>query len=133
MVNIYQDIYICICMCVSVKLVILPGLMYSIKPWSAGKDFYGRAFSESWSIWAKFENGPMFRKQGTWLQLLTKFKLHQTMPFRTIATKSTNNNIDKVESSISKYNEAYCQLDKLDFTTAAKILFTGPPKEKKFG
>lgn len=24
-------------------------------------------------------------------------------------------------------------MDKLDFTTAAKILFTGPPKEKKFG
>ncbi|XP_077250228.1 uncharacterized protein LOC143889769 isoform X2 [Tasmannia lanceolata] len=30
-------------------------------------------------------------------------------------------------------NDAYRQLEKLDFMTAAKMLFTKPPKEKKFG
>lgn len=46
---------------------------------------------------------------------------------------ASSNNGEKAESSISTYNEAYKQLDKLDFMTAAKILFTGPPKKKKFG
>ncbi|KAH7571652.1 hypothetical protein JRO89_XS04G0111900 [Xanthoceras sorbifolium] len=43
------------------------------------------------------------------------------------------NNGDKIESNVSSYNEAYKQLDKLDFISAAKILFTDPPKKKKFG
>lgn len=34
---------------------------------------------------------------------------------------------------MSTYDETYRQLDKLDFMTAAKILFTTPPKNKKFG
>lgn len=47
-----------------------------------------------------------------------------------IANSSNGGN---AESSISTYDEAYRQLDKLDFMTAAKILFAGPPKKKKFG
>ncbi|KDP41994.1 hypothetical protein JCGZ_27012 [Jatropha curcas] len=49
-------------------------------------------------------------------------------------TKNNSNGIsDKIESNVSKYDEAYRQLDKLDFMTAAKILFNEPPKKKKFG
>lgn len=50
-------------------------------------------------------------------------------------TKKGNNSSisDKVESGVAKYDEAYQQLDKLDFMTAAKILFNEPPKQKKFG
>ncbi|XP_073127721.1 uncharacterized protein [Henckelia pumila] len=36
-------------------------------------------------------------------------------------------------SSRSLYDEQYKALNNLDFMTAAKILFTDPPKEKKFG
>ncbi|CAI0420928.1 unnamed protein product [Linum tenue] len=39
----------------------------------------------------------------------------------------------KQPSSITRYNETYSQLGKLDFMTAAKILFTETPKQKKFG
>ncbi|KAF2321493.1 hypothetical protein GH714_000116 [Hevea brasiliensis] len=35
-----------------------------------------------------------------------------------------------IESKVSKYDEAYRQLDKLDFMTAAKILFTEPPRKR---
>ncbi|KAG2254886.1 hypothetical protein Bca52824_085022 [Brassica carinata] len=34
---------------------------------------------------------------------------------------------------VSRYEETYKKLDKLDFVTAAKILFTEPPKKNKFG
>ncbi|CAI0420882.1 unnamed protein product [Linum tenue] len=39
----------------------------------------------------------------------------------------------KQPSSITRYNETYSKLGKLDFMTAAKILFTETPKQKKFG
>ncbi|TXG53849.1 hypothetical protein EZV62_019105 [Acer yangbiense] len=55
----------------------------------------------------------------------------RTKSFCTRTTKS--NNGDKIESNVSSYNEAYKQLDKLDFMTAAKMLFTQPPKKKQFG
>ncbi|KAK3184921.1 hypothetical protein Dsin_032207 [Dipteronia sinensis] len=55
----------------------------------------------------------------------------RTKSFCTGTTKS--NNGDKIESSVSSYHEAYKQLDKLDFMTAAKMLFTQPPKKKQFG
>ncbi|XP_065867746.1 uncharacterized protein [Euphorbia lathyris] len=66
------------------------------------------------------------------------FKLGGTRHFCKSASKPTNNGnnrsrIDKTESSISKYDEAYRQLDKLDFMTATKILFNEPPKKKEFG
>ncbi|XP_002527316.3 uncharacterized protein LOC8259755 [Ricinus communis] len=74
----------------------------------------------------------MFRSRPT----LLRFKLSRTQHFCTNTTKPTNNNSsssDKIESSISKYYETYRQLDKLDFMTAAKIVFSEPPKQKKFG
>ncbi|RWR75710.1 unconventional myosin-VI [Cinnamomum micranthum f. kanehirae] len=45
---------------------------------------------------------------------------------------NTNSNNTK-EPVPQSYNDAYRQLQNLDFMTAAKILFTSPPKEKKFG
>ncbi|KAL7604556.1 hypothetical protein Lser_V15G17646 [Lactuca serriola] len=46
-----------------------------------------------------------------------------------------NNNGDgekKSDGSLT-HHDSYRDLDKLDFMTAAKILFTTPPKQKKFG
>ncbi|CAI0473946.1 unnamed protein product [Linum tenue] len=40
---------------------------------------------------------------------------------------------NKQPASITRYNETYSQLGKLDFMTAAKILFAETPKQKKFG
>ncbi|KAI4330013.1 hypothetical protein MLD38_028327 [Melastoma candidum] len=40
---------------------------------------------------------------------------------------------DRAESSVSHYHETYKKLDKLDFLTAAKILFSENPRKKKFG
>lgn len=45
---------------------------------------------------------------------------------------TTNNNDQDAATSVRNL-DAYRQLDKLDFMTAAKILFTEPPKKKKFG
>lgn len=71
----------------------------------------------------------MFRSRVNWVLRLKQFKPIETR--RPFCSRPTNSN--KAESSLSNYDEAYRQLDKLDFMTAAKILFTGPPKEKKFG
>ncbi|KAJ4718607.1 Stress response NST1-like protein [Melia azedarach] len=60
-----------------------------------------------------------------------RFGLAQNRPFCKNSAK--NNNGDMIESNVSNYNDAYKKLDKLDFMTAAKILFTDPPKKKKFG
>ncbi|KAJ8755512.1 hypothetical protein K2173_019310 [Erythroxylum novogranatense] len=51
---------------------------------------------------------------------------------RKLCTTKPPDNNNKIETNVSKY-EAYRQLDKLDFMTAAKILFSDPPKKKKFG
>ncbi|XP_015887790.3 uncharacterized protein LOC107422803 [Ziziphus jujuba] len=71
----------------------------------------------------------MFSSRVKWVPLAKQFKVIETR--RPFCSKPTNSN--KPKSSLSNYDEAYRQLDKLDFMTAAKILFTGPPKEKKFG
>lgn len=71
----------------------------------------------------------MFRARATfWFRL----RFAQTRSFCKNPNK-TDDNGDKIESNVSSYHDAYKQLDKLDFTTAAKILFTYPPKKKKFG
>lgn len=82
----------------------------------------------------------MFRARATWLRFA---KPVPTRPYCTTAnnntTRPTSNNNSNVsdnkvaESNLGNYDEAYKQLDKLDFSTAAKILFTDPPKKKKFG
>ncbi|KAL9460104.1 hypothetical protein AB3S75_003326 [Citrus x aurantiifolia] len=71
----------------------------------------------------------MFRARATfWFRL----RFAQTRSFCKNPNK-TDDNGEKIESNLSSYHDAYKQLDKLDFTTAAKILFTDPPKKKKFG
>lgn len=71
----------------------------------------------------------MFRARATfWFRL----RFAQTRSFCKNPNK-TDDNRDKIESNVSSYHDAYKQLEKLDFTTAAKILFTDPPKKKKFG
>ncbi|VVA95867.1 unnamed protein product [Arabis nemorensis] len=84
----------------------------------------------------------MLRGRGSWVGFSTRLK-HYTI--RRLCTKAENggNKIEKKESSVAQYNEAessvsrydetYKKLDKLDFVTAAKILFTEPPKKNKFG
>ncbi|KAJ4718608.1 Mitochondrial glycoprotein family protein [Melia azedarach] len=61
-----------------------------------------------------------------------RLRLAQTRPFCKNSPRD-NSNGGKIESNVSNYNDPYKQLDKLDFMTAAKILFTDPPKKKKFG
>lgn len=51
-------------------------------------------------------------------------------PNKDIVSSMSN---DSAESSLSKYNEDYQQLENLDFEKASKILFTDRPKKKKFG
>ncbi|KAI3729131.1 hypothetical protein L6452_17781 [Arctium lappa] len=47
-------------------------------------------------------------------------------------TIEPNKNGEKADGSLT-HHDSYRDLDKLDFMTAAKILFTTPPKQKKFG
>ncbi|KAJ6961683.1 hypothetical protein NC652_000581 [Populus alba x Populus x berolinensis] len=70
-------------------------------------------------------------------QTFARIKLtHPTKQFCNSSTKPNNNNMsisEKTESNMSKSDDLYRQLDNLDFMKAAKILFTDPPKKKKFG
>ncbi|XP_062089955.1 uncharacterized protein LOC133796457 isoform X2 [Humulus lupulus] len=83
----------------------------------------------------------MFRARKDWFRSLNQFKLTKIgKPFSSnpSTTGSTSKGGgsgggDKTESSLTKYDESYRQLDNLNFMTAAKILFTDPPKKKKFG
>lgn len=75
----------------------------------------------------------MFRAK----QTLARIKLTpRSKQFCKSSTKPNNNkkNIsEKTESNGSKSDDAYRQLDNLDFMKAARILFTDPQKKKKFG
>ncbi|KAL0014659.1 hypothetical protein SO802_001728 [Lithocarpus litseifolius] len=85
----------------------------------------------------------MFRARATWVRFAKPLFNSKTRTFCTNNNKTTkptsNNSIsvsenNAVESNASNdYHQAYKQLDKLDFVTAAKMLFTDPPKKKKFG
>ncbi|KAJ7962778.1 Stress response NST1-like protein [Quillaja saponaria] len=79
----------------------------------------------------------MFRAKAIWFQLPEQFKLVQARPFcsnnnsnKTSNTKKPIVNNEKVDSN---YWETYRKLDKLDFMSAAKIVFSEPSKKKKFG
>ncbi|KAL4273097.1 hypothetical protein GQ457_13G013500 [Hibiscus cannabinus] len=76
----------------------------------------------------------MFRARSACARFSTHFKMR---PFCSTIKDSKTNNSDivdgKIESNLSTFNESYRQLDNLNFTTAAKILFTEPPKKKEFG
>ncbi|CAF2065854.1 BnaC06g40280D [Brassica napus] len=83
----------------------------------------------------------MLRGRGSWVGLSTRLRHYR---IRRLCTKGENGG-KKPESSVvaqhseaesnvvSRYDETYKKLDKLDFVTAAKILFTEPPKKNKFG
>ncbi|KAL0665514.1 hypothetical protein Bca4012_102352 [Brassica carinata] len=84
----------------------------------------------------------MLRGRGSWVGLATRLRHYR---IRRLCTKGENGG-KKTESSVvaqhsetesnvvvSRYDETYKKLDKLDFVTAAKILFTEPPKKNKFG
>ncbi|CAA0344806.1 unnamed protein product [Arabidopsis thaliana] len=81
----------------------------------------------------------MIRGRGSWSGLSTRLKLYRTRRFCTKGenklekTESSVAHHSDTESSVSRYDETYKKLDKLDFVTAAKILFTEPPKKNKFG
>ncbi|CAF2177649.1 unnamed protein product [Brassica napus] len=77
----------------------------------------------------------MLRGRGSWVGFATRLKQYR---IRRLCTKGENggNKPEKTESSVvvvSRYDETYKKLDKLDFVTAAKILFTEQPKKNKFG
>ncbi|CAH8330153.1 unnamed protein product [Eruca vesicaria subsp. sativa] len=82
----------------------------------------------------------MLRGRGSWVGLSTRLKHYR---IRRLCSKGEKKP-EKTESSVaqysepesnvvSRYDETYKKLDKLDFVTAAKILFTEPPKKNKFG
>lgn len=78
----------------------------------------------------------MFRARESWFRALNRFKTRSFSGKPTATGSSSTNNgngSEKAESSLTKYDETYRQLDNLDFTAAAKILFTHPPKKRKFG
>ncbi|CAK9324536.1 unnamed protein product [Citrullus colocynthis] len=80
----------------------------------------------------------MLRARASWSQFSKRLKPFGTSSFCSKSHIQTNKNSkingdSKVESDLSSYNEAYKQLDNLDFMTASKILFTKPSKKKKFG
>ncbi|CAN8233520.1 unnamed protein product [Cochlearia groenlandica] len=81
----------------------------------------------------------MIRGAVTWVGLSTRLKHYR---IRRICSKGENKpekketsvaHYNENESSVFRYDETYKKLDKLDFVTAAKILFTAPPKKDKFG
>ncbi|KAL4558230.1 hypothetical protein LXL04_036428 [Taraxacum kok-saghyz] len=64
-----------------------------------------------------------------------RFKLVDIKGFSTnnkVTIEPKSNNGEKSDGSLT-HHDSYRDLDKLDFMTAAKILFTTPPKQKKFG
>ncbi|GAB4833574.1 hypothetical protein Ancab_031817 [Ancistrocladus abbreviatus] len=78
------------------------------------------------------------RSRSSWVRLSKCFQnFQQRRPF----CKTTNANSEKQLTAKSSGSnsadirdlEGYRDLDKLDFMKAAKILFTTPPKKKKFG
>ncbi|XP_052176214.1 uncharacterized protein LOC127790666 [Diospyros lotus] len=73
--------------------------------------------------------GRIFGHRDGWNVISKRLRLLRKRSFCT----SNSNNEKKGDGSVSTYDDAYHQLDKLDFMTASKILFTTPPKKKKFG
>ncbi|KAF3457507.1 hypothetical protein FNV43_RR02165 [Rhamnella rubrinervis] len=75
----------------------------------------------------------MFCSRVPWCLLLKKrFKVVESR--MSICSKpSTSNNTNKAGLSLTNYDTAYQQFDKLDFLTAAKILFTGPLRKGNLG
>ncbi|KAF5178934.1 stress response NST1-like protein, partial [Thalictrum thalictroides] len=66
-------------------------------------------------------------------QFLSGACIGQHTKFLCSSANNTNSSKALGEAKSVRDFDAYKQLDKLDFMTAAKILFTTPPKKKKFG
>lgn len=78
----------------------------------------------------------MFQTRETWLRVQKCVKpIPPRRPFCSKATDTNPNTVhsNSAETNMSTYNESLKKLDKMDFLTAAKMLFTEPPKKKKFG
>ncbi|KAF5741769.1 hypothetical protein HS088_TW10G00775 [Tripterygium wilfordii] len=76
----------------------------------------------------------MLRARDFIARLSTRLKSSQGRQYcNTPTTTEKKSNSDKLDPNASGYSEAYKKLDNLDFMTASKILFTDPPKKKKFG
>ncbi|CAA0825158.1 Unknown protein [Striga hermonthica] len=58
---------------------------------------------------------------------------HDGKPAAAAAVNNSNGSSDGDGSKLTSYNDQYKALKNLDFMTAAKILFSEPPKKKKFG
>ncbi|KAF7843203.1 myb-like protein X [Senna tora] len=74
----------------------------------------------------------MFRARGRRVRFSEPFKLLRSSSF---CSKSKNGS-GSTNSTTDKHviaDERYRQLENMDFMTAAKMLFTDPPKKKKFG
>ncbi|KAG8379739.1 hypothetical protein BUALT_Bualt07G0120700 [Buddleja alternifolia] len=74
------------------------------------------------------------------IRVSNRFRLSPTRPFCSSSshnnkptTINNSNSNGSSSSSLSRYDEQYRALSNLDFMTAAKILFTDPPKKKQFG
>ncbi|KAK7349112.1 hypothetical protein VNO77_06211 [Canavalia gladiata] len=74
----------------------------------------------------------MFGGGGRWLRFSERLKFLATNA-RTSSFCTSGKNKNKNNNNIYTADERYRQLQNLDMMTAAKILFTDPPKKKKFG
>ncbi|KVH96130.1 hypothetical protein Ccrd_001794 [Cynara cardunculus var. scolymus] len=78
----------------------------------------------------------MLGKIGRTIRMATseRLRLVGSRPFSTNNKPTTepNKNGERTDGSLT-HHDLYRDLDKLDFMTAANILFTTPPKPKKFG
>jgi len=101
-----------------------------------GRVWWIRSFKKSVGVFVRWTS--MFRGGVRWLRSSERFKFLATSfssnartrySFCT-STKSSNNNGDNKNTVV---DERYRQLENLDMVTAAKILFTDPPKKRKFG
>ncbi|KAK7381531.1 hypothetical protein VNO80_00076 [Phaseolus coccineus] len=100
-----------------------------------GRVFWIRNLKEAVDV---LYDEPMFGGGVRWLRSSERFRFFATS-FSTNArtrysfctsTRNSNNNGDNKNIIV---DERYRQLENLDMMTAAKILFTDPPKKKKFG
>ncbi|KAJ4950074.1 hypothetical protein NE237_026906 [Protea cynaroides] len=101
----------------------VPGLILVQRCLRASK----RALQVSWQNWlrvAKFSIDSVY--------ILRKIERRWEEGFVSIVSKRNNNENSNKDAAIED-DDVYNQLEKLDFMTAAKILFGTPPKKRKFG
>ncbi|KAK9152758.1 hypothetical protein Sjap_000238 [Stephania japonica] len=70
---------------------------------------------------------------GRWRIFMSTRLSRRSRPLCTETTKNSSNKGNGVEKASTNEIDVYKQLENLDFITATKILFTEPPKKKKFG